>query len=193
MWFPLQTIENTLRCYCCAEEIHIPVYLHNKVMGDAFRLNELIATAVDQGVFPVLLTILFLANQRFFGKRFIYDYEVFSGSNCLAEVDLVFTLGKRLGLAEVKADRGFNQQQVDRLLSVSIIAKADMLLFSTLKSIESEEVRTLFDYLSLKSLAIPAFIIGRESLFQEDMIDISSYFEVIHSESRFPTGPIILK
>jgi hypothetical protein len=192
LWFPLETIQDDLRCYCCGEQTSIPVYSDGRILVDAFRLNELIAMAVDQGVFPVLLTVLFLINQRFYGSRIMYDAEILSDATRLAEVDLIFTLGKRLGLAEVKADRGFDLSQVERLVSISDAVKADMIVFSTLRSSASEEVRVLSDYLSHKGLAIPVFIVGKEALFAEASPDLSKCFELVRGENRFPTGQIIL-
>jgi hypothetical protein len=193
LWFPLEAIQDDLRCYCCGERTSLPVHSDGRILVDAFRLNELVAAAVDQGVLPVLLTILFLTNQGFRGMRFMYDIEILSESTRLAEADLIFTFGKKLGLAEVKADRGFDLNQVDRLLSVSDTVGADTIVFSTLKSAESDEVIALSGYLSDKGLRIPVFIAGREALFAEETPDLSKYFELIRGEKRFPSGPIIFE
>jgi hypothetical protein len=192
LWFPLEAIRDDLKCYCCGERTRLPVHSNGEILGDAFRLNELIAEAVDQGVLPVLLTVLFLSNQRFLGKRFMYDVDILSESVRLAEADLVFTFGKRLGLAEVKADRGFDLNQVDKLIAASDRLRADTLVFSTLKSSESDEVRSLSEYLSRKNLRIPALLLGKEALFADEPPDISKYFELVRGENRFPIGQIIL-
>jgi hypothetical protein len=135
---------------------------------------------VDQGVLPVLLTLVFLSRQRFFNKTYLYDCEVRSAGDAplLAELDVMFTLGRYFGVGEVKADRGFDLLQVDRLLEVASRVRADILLFSTQRPRESEEVKTLVEHLATRSLSIPAFVIPGEVLFCDELIDITKYFEL---------------
>lgn len=194
LWYPLELIREENKCYGCNQQISIPIFEGDDELGDYFRLNELIATAVDQGILALLLTMNFLFRQRFYMKRFINNYEVYrsDGSEKLAEIDLIFTLGSKIGLCEVKADRGFQQKQMDRMLSIAGYIDADLLLFSTLKDRNSTEVRELFSYLSKQGLKVPAFILARDTLFNNALIDIGSYFEVQRSDNEFRHGPIIV-
>jgi hypothetical protein len=195
LWFPLEVIEESNKCYRCNQPVAIPVYYRGNALGDAFRLNELIVNAVDQGVLPVLLTISFLSNQRFYGEKYLYDCEVRlkDETKPFGEIDIIFTLGRRLGLGEVKADRGFEIDQVDRLLEIARRVHADLLIFSTLKSKESDEVKELEKYLAKQSLTLPALILTKDVLFAEpSTFDISKYFKVDIGENRFVSGPIIV-
>lgn len=194
LWLPLEIIKEDNKCYRCNQNVHLPVYYKGETLNDSFRLNELVSNAVDQGVLPVLLALSFLNQQRFFGKKFLYDCEVRSTSDntLLAEVDLLFILGKRVGLGEVKADRGFDLAQVDRLISVAEGVQADMLLFATLKKKETDEVSSLQDHLSARQLNIPAFILPHEALFSPEEINMSGHFEVDRESNKFRVGPIVL-
>jgi len=195
LWYPLESIREENRCYGCNQYVSIPIFSGERVSGDHFKLNELMSNAVDQGLLPLILTVYFLSRQKFYMKRFIYNYEVhpLDYDEMLAEIDLIFTLGNRLGLSETKADRGFTSHQVDRLLDLANRMEADILLFSTLKGMDSEEVQSLVDYLRSKDLKIPAFIITREVLFEQSLVDLGPYFEVKRGDTRFPHGPIVIK
>jgi hypothetical protein len=53
----------------------------------------------------------------------------------LAEVDILFTIGTLIGIAEVKGDRGFeDHEQIDKLLDVSKRIAANLIIFSTLEN-----------------------------------------------------------
>jgi hypothetical protein len=138
--------------------------------------------------------LYFLARQRFVAQKYIYDCEVAveGESQCFAELDVIFTLGRIVGVGEVKADRGFETEQVDRLIEIAKRVRAGVLLFSTLKLRASNEVKTLFDYLQARQLSVPAIILPREVLFVSPRpINISKYFEV-GQDNRFFSGPVIL-
>ena len=169
----------------------MPVYLDNRPLNDSFRLNELMVNSVDQGVLPVLLTTNFLFRQRFSEKRFIFDYEVSENSEPQAEIDIIFTLGARIGVAEVKADSGFKNDQVDRLLSLGQKINTDIILFSTIKRADSKEVADLFEYIQEKNLNIPVFILTEEALFAKELIELNKYF-VVNYQNSFQKGPIIV-
>lgn len=192
LWFPLESIEQENRCYCCNQVVNIPVYQGNEISSDSFRLNELMVNAVDQGVLPLLLVINYLSKQSFKVKRFLSNYEIINKSNgkLVAEIDLIFTLSRRIGLGEIKADRGFESSQIDRLIQVAKILSVDMLLFATLKDKTSTEVVDLVNYLKDASLNIPAFIICKDLLFDKSPKMIDKYFEA--HLNRFPKGPILL-
>ncbi len=191
LWYPLSSIPNEIKCYCCNNFINIPIFSGSKILNDSFRLNELVITSVDQGVLPLLLTTNLLFKQRFSGKRFIFDYNILQSSELIAEIDIIFTLGARVGLAEVKADRGFDNDQVDRLLDIAQKINADMVLFSTLLSADSEEIKGLYDFLKTKNLSIPAFIITEKVLFERKLVDLGKYFR-INYYNTFSKGAIIV-
>lgn len=191
LWYPLSSIPDKVKCYCCNNFINMPVYLDNRPLNDSFRLNELMVNSVDQGVLPVLLTTNFLFRQRFSEKRFIFDYEVSENSEPQAEIDIIFTLGARIGVAEVKADSGFKNDQVDRLLSLGQKINTDIILFSTIKRADSKEVADLFEYIQEKNLNIPVFILTEEALFAKELIELNKYF-VVNYQNSFQKGPIIV-
>ncbi len=191
LWYPLTSITNEMKCYCCNNSINIPIFSKKNILDDSFRLNELVANAVDQGALPVLLTTSIIFNQKFAGKRFIFDSDIYEKIDLLAEIDIIFTFGKKIGLAEVKADRGFDIKQIDKLLNVARIVNADLVLFSTLKSCESQEINDLISHIKTKNLDIPAFILTKESLFEKNVVDLSKYFEV--NDNKFQNGPILIK
>ena len=194
LWFALENIKAENKCYRCDHPVIIPAYLDNRALADSFRVNELILNAVDQGVLPVLLTLYFLARQRFVAQKYIFDCEVAveGESQCFAELDIIFTLGRMIGVGEIKADRGFETEQVNRLIEIAQQIGARVLLFSTLKVRSSNEVRALYDHLQNRHLSMPALILPREVLFfSDDPINISKYFEV-GLDNLFVSGPIIL-
>lgn len=191
LWYPLSSIPDEIKCYYCNNFIKMPIYIDKEPLDDSFRLNELMVISVDQGVLPVLLTVNFLFNQRFPGKKFIFDYEVFEDSLLLGEIDIIFTLGPRLGIAEVKADSGFKNDQVDKLLNIAQRINANMILFSTIKKADSKEIKDLYDYIKEKNLNIPAFILTKEALFERKGIYLNRYF-VIKYDDTFPKGPFIV-
>ena len=193
LWFPFELIKEDNKCYRCNQAVHIPVSKEETPLDDSFRVNDLIANAVDQGVLAVLLTIFYLKRVGFYGTRFLYDCEVkeVGQTDLLQEVDVIFTFGRRLGLGEVKSDRGFELSQVDRIINIAARVNADLLIFTTLKGKDTEEVTKLTDHLTGKDLKIPAFIIPREELFSDKLNPMSEYFE-LRKQKTFPTGPIII-
>lgn len=192
LWYPLSELKTDLICYCCNNHLTLPIFNENNVEEDSFKINELISNATDQGVLPVLLTIYLLNNQKYACKRFICDYELFEGENKIGEVDIIFNLGRKIGLAEVKADRGFDEKQIERLLEISKKVRANLLVFATEKDETTDEVKNLVSFLNQKNLDIPAFIFTKQVLFGETIPDLSKHFEIRFNDD-FPKGPIILK
>lgn len=156
-------------------------------LEDSFKLNELMCNAVDQGILPLLLTTNFLFKQRFCGKRFLFNNNVFdeNSKKQLAEVDIIFTIGKLIGIAEVKADRGFeDHNQIDKLLDISKRINANLILFSTIKSKCSEEVQDLVNYLKTKEIDTSIFILTKEALFGRETINLGDYTNNILSSDK---------
>jgi len=122
LWYSLSALNDDLKCYCCRNPILLPILIGSAILEDSFKLNELICNAVDQGILALLLTANFLFKQRFCGKRFLFNNKVIDKNvkEQLGEVDLAFTIGTLIGIAEVKSDRGFeDKRQIDKLLRIS--------------------------------------------------------------------------
>jgi hypothetical protein len=187
LWYSLSALNDDLKCYCCGNNVIIPIFIGSATLEDSFKLNELIINAVDQGILPLLLTANFLFKQMFCGKRFLFNNILYDNNSKeqLAEVDIIFTIGKLIGLAEVKADRGFeDHRQIDRLLYISKRINANLIIFSTLKSKNSEEVQDLMDYLKTTGIDISIFILTKEVLFEKELINLSDYTDNILSSDR---------
>jgi hypothetical protein len=170
--------------------------LGTATLDDSFRLNELVCNAVDQGILPLLLTASFLFRQRFCGKRFLFNKDIYEEktNEKLGEVDLIFNIGTLIGLAEVKADRGFeDRNQIDRLLNISKRINADLILFSTLKIKDSAEVNDLISYLISKEVNMPMFILTREALFERGMVIMQEYTKYIRLDDKSPKTPILIE
>lgn len=192
LWYPLSKLDDHISCYCCNTSLSMPICDINKVEEDSLKLNELLINATDQGVLPVLLTLNVLNRQRFGGKKFIFDYELFDDKETLiGEIDIIFNFGRKIGLAEVKADRGFDEKQVLNLLKISEKIHVDLLVFSTLKDKNSDEVRSLVEILNQNHLTVPAFILTNEVLFKQISCDFTKYFEIRYDDN-FPKGPIVI-
>jgi len=192
LWYPLSKLDDHLSCYCCNNSLSMPICDGNKVEEDSLRLNELLINATDQGILPLLLTLNILNQQKWGSKKFIFNYELFDNKNTLiGEVDIIFTFGRKIGLAEVKADREFDTKQVKKLLNISQRINADMLVFSSLKEKNSEEIKSLVETLNQNHLSIPAFIFTKEILFGQTFHDFTKYFEI--HDDVFPVGPIIVE
>lgn len=193
LWFALENIEAENRCYRCGHPVLIPTYRNNRALPDAFRVNELIVNAVDQGVLPVLLTLWFLSQYGSRANKYLYDCEVAvrGETGAFGELDIVLTLGRMIGVGEIKANRGFPIEQVNRLIEIGKRIRAGFLLFSTLKERSSIEVKELYEHLQQHQLSMPALILPGEVLFVPDKpVNISKYFEV--RNNQFFAGPVVL-
>jgi hypothetical protein len=194
LWFAFENIGAENRCYRCDHAVNIPTYRNNRALTDSFRVNELVVSAVDQGVLPVLLTLHFLNQQKFIAPKYLYNYEFEADGNPLlkGEADLIFTLGRKLGLGEIKADRGFEVAQVDKLIELATQASADLLVFSTLKRRSSVEVQSLHAHLAGQQLSLLALILTEEALFRGgEPASIAKFFEVL-TDNTFLKGPVII-
>jgi hypothetical protein len=96
-----------------------------------------------------------------------------------------------IGVGEIKANRGFPIEQVNRLIEIGKRIRAGFLLFSTLKERSSTEVKELYEHLQQHQLSMPALILPGEVLFVADKpVNISKYFEV--RNNQFFAGPVVL-
>ena len=133
LWFSLSALGSATRCYCCNRDIRVPIVVDGAPLGDALRSNELVANAVDQGSFPTLLLAHLIHEQHFVARRFVFDADVIdqSSGTQIAEVDLIFTIGHLLGVAEAKAARSFDLAQTERLLDAAERCEADLVVCAT--------------------------------------------------------------
>ena len=61
---------------------------------------------------------------------------------------------------------------------------ANLIIFSTLKSKDSVEVRDLIDYLNTKIIDTTTFILTKEVLFEKELINLGDYTNNILSSDR---------
>jgi hypothetical protein len=169
LWLPLSRLPEELRCYGCGLSLQIPVDPQTGGQ-DYYRLNELLALSVDQGVLPVALTVSFLQRAQYLSHVGACDLETSRMGGTKAEADLIFAMAGLLGFAEIKADRGFDLIQAERLLRMSKESAADVVLFSTLKSKTSSEVSDLAAFLKERTEILPSsvLILTSETLFTGD-------------------------
>jgi len=193
LWYPLSNLSGNLACYCCNNPIILPVFNKTKAEEDSYRLNELFCTATDHGILPMLLTIYLINNQNFISKKFIFNYYLFEESKQIGEIDIIFTFGSKIGLAEVKTNQRFEEEQLDRMLEISEKINANLLIFSTLKEEESNDVIDLCSYLNSKNLKIPAFILTKKVLFNEKSPILFDYLRELERNKGISNGPIIIK
>jgi hypothetical protein len=194
LWFAFENIGTENKCYRCDHVVTIPTYRNNRALTDSFRVNELVASAVDQGVLPVLLTLHFLNSQKFIAPKYLYncEFEVDGKPQLKGEADLIFTLGRKVGLAEVKADRGFDLTQVNKLVELGTQVDVDVLVFSTLKPRASDEVQSLYAHLARQQLPCLALILSEEVLFPKgESASITKLFEV-RPDNTLLKGPLVV-
>ena len=175
LWFPLDTLGAASRCPWCNREIRVPAAVGDVPLGDAVRLNELVANAVDQGALPTLLLAHVLHEQHFTAPRFVYDSDLFdvASSAKVAEADLVFILGNLLGLAEAKASRGFDFAQSDRLLNAAARVEADIVVFCTLLASTATEVADFEAHLSQHAVSCPVLLVTGDEIFGDLTFDLA--------------------
>lgn len=146
--------------------------------------------AVDQGTVPVLLLIRMIMRQRFFGLRFLGPSNIYDDNRKLiAEVDAIFTIGRRLALCEAKADRPFDRAQIARLLEAAERSNAAIAILASLQSTTPELGDLLPD---LKATGSPLLIVAsREPLLSASLVDIARHLDVT-DEGAYRTNPVIL-
>lgn len=193
VWFTLDEVRNQNVCPHCGASIRLPVAKGEFVLADSYRLNELVVRAVDQGQLPVLLVARFMDEQGFYGRKQLYNANICNGDrSVVTDIDVLVQLGSLIGLVEVKADRGFESEQVKQLVAIAEAVGADFLGFATLKTRESEEVANLVSLLRDLSIERPAFVLASEALFATHATQIIGHFQLIPGGNRFPKGPIVL-
>lgn len=178
LWFPLESLSMPLRCYCCNSPTILPI-APNAEAEDSYRLNELLIQAVDQGLLAMLLTMRILWEQRFFGKRLLPSLMVYKegSQDPLLEVDIAFTLGRDLGLCEVKSGQDFDLKQTDGLLVFAESLGADLVIFSTLRESNDRTVVAISEHIEKRGTRLPILILTRSTLLASDVPHLSEVYK----------------
>jgi hypothetical protein len=185
LWFPLESLSRPLRCYCCNSLLVLPVAPSTEA-EDSYRLNELLVQAVDQGLLAMLLTMRVLWGQRFFGRRLLPSLLIYrqGDEKPLLEADIVFTLGKDLGLCEVKTDQDFDLKQADELISLAEVMRADVVVFSTMKESSDQAVAGMSKYIQERGAGLPVLILTRSVLLGSSMPQLIETYRVAYMSNR---------
>jgi len=192
LWIQIDEINRVNYCVECSNLVNLPVYLNNKQDSDYFRLNQLIARAVDQGQLSTILLLNLFFQQKYRAFEYQSNLEVFKGNNLITDIDLLIKIGIKIGIAECKSTSGFTEKQIDDLIKIASNMQFDFIAFSSLVDSISPEIVNLIELLNKKSLNIPAFIFTNEILFKPQSNLIGKHFELWHSEN-FHVGPIVIK
>jgi hypothetical protein len=183
LWYLLESLSRPLVCYACNLPMEMPIHAEQGG-SDSFRLNELLVKAVDQGLIAVLLCLRVLAEQRFWALRVLPSLEL----RCPevrrdpVEVDIVATLGRDLGLCEVKTDHPFDLAQTDRLLRTADAVDATFVLLSTMKPRSDDSVAEIETHLRAVAPKQPVMILTREVLLAESVPDLMMHYRRYHPE-----------
>lgn len=166
LWFPLESLSKPLHCYCCNSITVLPVAPSTQA-EDAYRLNELLVQAVDQGLIAMLLTMRVLWEQWFFGRRLIPSLLVYQQDALrpLLEADIAFTLGRTLGLCEVKTEQPFDLDQANGIIGLAEAMRADLVVFSTMKQ---------------RGARLPILILTRNTLLGSDVPQLSKAYRTAY-------------
>jgi hypothetical protein len=133
-WYPMSQIGETMECAGCLKTIQPPVRA-----PISFKLNELVARAVDQGSIPVLLTQRLLSTHTIKHALALFGIEV-TKEGRQVDVDFMTTYEGYLLLAECKefkngvAAKQIREtiEQLSNLVKVAIDVGAPVVLLSTL-------------------------------------------------------------
>lgn len=60
LWFPLDSFQRTNHCVECGNELNIPIFIDGVIQSDHYKLNQLVARAIDQGQLSALLLINYI-------------------------------------------------------------------------------------------------------------------------------------
>lgn len=192
LWFPLETLQRINHCVECGNVINIPLFDNGKVLNDHYKLNQLVARAVDQGQLATLLLINYINKQGYNHFSYESNYEVFKETKLISDIDVFVKIGHKLGLCECKSNATFSTKQIDELLKIAALVNCDFIMFSCLLSKDDERIIKTIEYLNAKELDIPAFIVTANELFAEKPARIYKHFEINFKTNDFNKGPILL-
>ncbi len=192
LWFPLETLQRINHCVECGNMINIPLFDNGKVLNDHYKLNQLVARAVDQGQLATLLLINYINKQGYNHFSYESNYEIFKEAKLISDIDVFVKIGHKLGLCECKSNATFSTKQIDELLKIAALVNCDFIMLSCLLSKDDERIIKTMEYLNGKVLDIPVFIVTGNELFAEKPVRIYKYFEINFGINDFEKGPILL-
>ena len=193
VWFPLERLSSFNYCHDCGNLINLPVHINGTTADkDKYRLNQLLVRAIDQGQLSTLLLLNLLKKQAFRVFDYATNVEMLRGENVFSDADILFRIGKKLGIAECKSSRNFSEEQVDSMIEVVKQLNFDFGIFSCLLSASCPELAESVKYIRSKNLDFPILIITQEVLFSSEKVKLYRYLEVLITE-KFRTGPVVIK
>ncbi len=192
LWFPFESLERINYCSECGNPVKIPIFIDGQLQNDHYKLNQLVARAVDQGQLSTLLTINYIYKQGYNQLDFLSNYEIYTNDCLISDIDLSVKIGKKLGLCECKSHSSFNLDQINDLAHTAKIIGCDFILLSCLLDSSDDNINEAFNALLLKELDIPAFIVTKDEIFKEKPQRIFKYFDVNPKTGKHFTGPIIM-
>ena len=194
IWIPINDVKDENRCNYCGNSEKLPLMRKEKAGADYFVLNELVAKAVDQGQITMLPLLNVLRAQSFWGIREVSNLliERNDTKENYGDVDLVVSLGNKLGLVEVKSNSIWNREQSETLFALASDISADFIIMSTLLQKSNQEVRAFAEWLQSKMLNYPILLITSDSLFSRPIPNLTQYFRLSTNRLGFASGPIII-
>jgi hypothetical protein len=159
---------------------------------DKYRLNQLLVRAVDQGQLSTLLLLNLLNKQEMRIFDFITNVEMFLEGKVFSDADILYRIGKKLGIAECKSSRSFPPEQIESMVDVIRSLNLDFGVFSCLLPADSADLAESMEYIRKKNLDFPILIITNEALFSPSEVKLYRYLE-LSSAGRLPAGPVLVK
>lgn len=192
VWLPLERLSASNYCPDCGNLISIPVHSNGAVDKDKYRLNQLLVRAIDQGQLSTLLLLNLLNKQSFRIFDFITNVEMLRANKVFSDADILFRVGKKLGIAECKSSRNFPTEQIDSMIEVITTLNLDFGIFSCLLPADSADLAESIEYMLSKNLNFPILIITKEALFEPSEVSLYRYLEVAVS-GKFRVGPVVVQ
>jgi hypothetical protein len=192
VWLPLERLSGSNYCPDCGNSISIPVHTKGAVDKDKYRLNQLLVRAVDQGQLSTLLLLNLLNKQEMRIFDFITNVEMFLEGKVFSDADILYRIGKKLGIAECKSSRSFPPEQIESMVDVIRSLNLDFGVFSCLLPADSADLAESMEYIRKKNLDFPILIITNEALFSPSEVKLYRYLE-LSSAGRLPAGPVLVK
>lgn len=192
LWIPISELKKVNYCIECDNHVQLPVFSNEKQDSDHYRLNQLLARAVDQGQLSTLLPLVFFYKQPYSAFEYVSNIDVYRLNERITDVDLFIKIGKKIGVVECKSTNTFTQRQVDDLLNIALGLKCDFAAFTCLSDSDSNIVQELQEMIKVNAVTVPVFIVSKAALFAPTEHQIDKYFELRRGLTEFPVGPIIV-
>ncbi|EMX2853466.1 hypothetical protein OP862_05625 [Yersinia massiliensis] len=192
LWFPLDSFQRTNHCVECGNEVNIPIFIDGVIQSDHYKLNQLVARAIDQGQLSTLLLINYIYKQRYNRFKYESNYEIFENDRLISDIDLFVKISNKLGLCECKSNSPFSEKQIDELINTAQTIGCDFIILSCLLDSTDIKIEGTVHYLKSKKLNIPVLIVTKSELFNNDPQRIFKYFEVDRRTSEHFKGPIVI-